>query len=184
MYVKSSFQTIFLLGGGRGGRRGGAGRRASPSPPPLAPRPGGADPAARRRGHHRHLRHRRHGVRRRRPHRPPRAKGLLHLCSGGRACHILLPGIQAGKHFYIYIYISGSYSFHVRNTTRSPYLLKTFPSYFVFKLTFFVACFSLDRRRVESRRNGCCPCYRHPPPPSPAGGGKSVTPRWHILKKI
>jgi hypothetical protein len=27
--------------------------------------------------------------------------------------------------------------------------------------TFFVAWMSLDQKRLESHRNGCCPCYKH-----------------------
>ena len=37
--------------------------------------------------------------------------------------------------------------------------------------TFFVACLSLDCRRLSSRRNGLCPCYRHQVSPSPQSPG-------------
>ena len=30
-----------------------------------------------------------------------------------------------------------------------------------FQCTFFVAVMSLDQRRLENHRNGCCPCYKH-----------------------
>ena len=33
---------------------------------------------------------------------------------------------------------------------------------FVFQSSFFLACMTLDQRRIEGRRNGCCPCYVHP----------------------
>lgn len=36
-------------------------------------------------------------------------------------------------------------------------------SIFLFQCTFFVAWMTLDQRRVESRRNACCPCFRHGP---------------------
>lgn len=32
---------------------------------------------------------------------------------------------------------------------------------FVFAVTFFVACFTLDQRRLESNRNGALPCIEH-----------------------
>lgn len=35
---------------------------------------------------------------------------------------------------------------------------------FIFQASFFVAWMSLDQRRIESNRNGCCPCYVHPQP--------------------
>ena len=33
---------------------------------------------------------------------------------------------------------------------------------FVFQSSFFLAWMNLDQRRIESNRNGCCPCYVHP----------------------
>ena len=33
---------------------------------------------------------------------------------------------------------------------------------FVFQSSFFLAWMNLDQRRIESKRNGCCPCYVHP----------------------
>lgn len=32
---------------------------------------------------------------------------------------------------------------------------------YVFQSSFFLACMTLDQRRIESQRNGCCPCYVH-----------------------
>lgn len=32
---------------------------------------------------------------------------------------------------------------------------------FVFAVTFFVACFTIDQRRLESNRNGVIPCVQH-----------------------
>jgi len=32
---------------------------------------------------------------------------------------------------------------------------------YFFQCTFFVACMSLDQRRAESARNGCCCCFTH-----------------------
>lgn len=34
---------------------------------------------------------------------------------------------------------------------------------YLFVITFFVAVFTLDQRRVEQRRNGIFPCIRHDP---------------------
>ena len=33
---------------------------------------------------------------------------------------------------------------------------------FIFQASFFVAWMSIDQRRIEANRNGCCPCYVHP----------------------
>jgi predicted RND superfamily exporter protein len=32
---------------------------------------------------------------------------------------------------------------------------------YIFQSSFFVACMTLDQRRIEAGRNGCCPCYVH-----------------------
>ena len=34
-------------------------------------------------------------------------------------------------------------------------------SIYFFQCTFFVACLSLDQRRIEAQRNGCFPCLKH-----------------------
>jgi len=34
---------------------------------------------------------------------------------------------------------------------------------FIYKVTWFVACFTLDQKRVENKKDGCCPCFvSHP----------------------
>ena len=59
-------------------------------------------------------------------------------------------------------------AFAIGGTTVLP-ALKSFCLYaavgivaiYWFQCTYFVAWMSLDQRRLESHRNGCCPCYKH-----------------------
>jgi predicted RND superfamily exporter protein len=59
-------------------------------------------------------------------------------------------------------------AFAIGGTTVLP-ALKSFCLYasvgivaiYWFQCTFFVAWMSIDQRRIEKRRNGCCPCYVH-----------------------
>ena len=59
-------------------------------------------------------------------------------------------------------------AFAIGGTTVLP-ALKSFCLYasvgivaiYVFQCTFFVACMSIDQRRIEVKRDSCCPCWKH-----------------------